>query len=233
MTTVPPVSTDTVRKHAFRDLCQASAVRSMCLFLPAWNLNFPHAWAFLAVMLTGEVTTRLYLLRRDPEVAERRRNVGAAGESRKYQQRAQASIQALFLGMLALSALDWRNEWSQVPLVASAVGLVMVAGGLFVVFLAVRANSFASVSVTLHTDHRVISTGPYGMVRHPMYSGLILTMFGTPLALGSWWALLTVAAMVVILTGRMADEERFLAESLTGYREYTQRVCHRIVPLLW
>lgn len=222
-----------MRKHAFQDLVHTSVVRSACLFLPAWSMKFPHAWAFLGVMVAGEVTTRLYLLRRDPEVAERRRNLGALGESRAYQHRVQAALQALFLGMLALSALDWRNDWSHVPMPVSAVGLVMVAGGLFVVFLAVRANSFASSSVTLHTDHRVISAGPYGVVRHPMYSGLILTIFGTPLALGSWWGLSVVAAIVLLLAGRMVDEEKFLAESLTGYRDYTQRVRCRVVPHVW
>jgi protein-S-isoprenylcysteine O-methyltransferase Ste14 len=115
----------------------------------------------------------------------------------------------------------------------SSVGFVLVGGGLFVVFLASRANSYASQLVTLHDGHQVISSGPYGLVRHPMYSGVILFTIGTPLALGSWWGMVVVAVTAAVLAGRLLDEERFLATSLAGYREYTQRVRHRLVPLVW
>ncbi len=226
--------TDTlVRQHAFKDLIQTTIVRSVFLFLPAWTLNFPHAWAFLAVTFVGDLTTKLYLVRNDPDMIQRRRNVKLADEARGYQKFAQASIQLLFLGTLAVSALDHRNDWSSVPDAVSGVGLALVAVGLYIVFLAQRANTFASTNVALHEGHQVISTGPYGRVRHPMYSGLITLMLGAPLALGSWWGLACAAGFIVLLAGRMADEEKFLATSLAGYREYTQRVRHRVVPLVW
>ncbi|MGQ0846421.1 MAG: methyltransferase [Sporichthyaceae bacterium] len=227
------MSQPTVRQHAIADLFKTSLGRAAVLFLTAWTLDFPHAWAFLAVSFAADAATRLYLLRRDPDLLARRRLDESGAEVRGYQRFAQVGVNVVFLAMLATCALDRRNEWSAVPTAVSVVGLALVAAGLFVVFLALRANTFASVRVVLHEDQRVVSTGPYGHVRHPLYSGLILWILGTPLALGSWWGLAFVAAVAAIIAGRMVDEEKFLAKSLAGYREYTEQVRHRVVPLVW
>ena len=222
-----------VRRHAFLVPIKTTLVRAGLLFLPAWTLDFPHAWAYIAVAFCAELATRLYLLRHDPDMIERRRPVKSSEEARGYQRFAQAAVQLTVLSMLVVCALDHRNGWSSMSTAMSAAGLVIVAAGLYVVFLAMRANTFASTVVTLHEGHEVISTGPYGHVRHPMYSGLILFMGGTALALGSWWGLGGVVLFTLVIAGRMVDEEKFLANSLAGYREYTERVRHRVVPLVW
>jgi protein-S-isoprenylcysteine O-methyltransferase Ste14 len=227
------VSDKTKRDSAYGDLFSNAFGRATFLFLPAWTLNFPHAWAYLVLTFTCDVATRVYLVRHDPIAAERRRQNRATNEERPAQRQAHAALQLLFMGVLLTCALDHRNGWSEVPMALSSVGFVLVGGGLFVVFLASRANSYASQLVTLHDGHQVISSGPYGLVRHPMYSGVILFTIGTPLALGSWWGMVVVAVTAAVLAGRLLDEERFLATSLAGYREYTQRVRHRLVPLVW
>lgn len=221
------------RESAYADLVRSAVGRALFLFLPAWTLDYPHAWALLALTVTCEVATRVYLVRHDPVAAERRRQNFAKNEERPAQKQAHGALQLLFLGVLATCAVDYRNGWSEVPMALSAVGFALVGAGLFVVFLASRANSYASQLVTLHDGHKVISTGPYGLVRHPMYSGLILFLVGIPLALGSWWGLAVVALTAAVLAARLLDEERFLATSLAGYREYTERVRHRLVPLVW
>lgn len=227
------MTTTAVRQHAFQDLIQTTLVRALFLFLPAWTLDFAWAWAFVAVTFFGELGARLYLLRHDPDMIERRRNVKITEEARGAQQFAQAAVRLVFLGMLVVCALDHRNDWTSVPTALAAVGLGIVIVGNWVVFLAMRENTFASAVVTLHEGHKVITTGPYARVRHPMYSGLILLMLGTPLALGSLWGLGGAVLFMLLIQGRMADEEKFLSESLAGYREYLQRTRNRVIPAVW
>lgn len=219
--------------RAVAEPVRSFVLRAACLVVPAATFRFPQAWAYLAVALIAESGTRLYLVRRDPTVAVRRQHADANAETRSAQRSARGWMNLLSIVVLVLCGLDHRYGWSETPAAVNALGLVLVGVGLFVVFLAVRANSFASVLVTLHDEQAVVSSGPYGLVRHPMYSGIALFMIGTPLALGSWWGLIVGACLASTLAARLIDEERFLADSLAGYREYTEQVRHRLVPLVW
>jgi len=135
-----------------------------------------------------------------------------------------------FIALLVVPALDHRMQWSHVPVFVIVVGDFLVALWWLVVFVVFRENSFASATIEVAEGQTVISTGPYAIVRHPMYAGGLLLVVGMPLALGSYWGLLPIGAMMPVLLWRLFDEERFLARKLPGYTEYCARVRWRLIP---
>jgi protein-S-isoprenylcysteine O-methyltransferase Ste14 len=139
----------------------------------------------------------------------------------------------VFAGTIALAALDHRFSWSHVPAAATIAGFGLLCGCYLVIFLALRANTFAAVNIDVEPGQQIISTGPYAVVRHPYYAGLMLWILATPLALGCWWGLLLLVPMALILALRIRYEERFLTQNLSGYAEYCQRVRYRLVPSAW
>jgi protein-S-isoprenylcysteine O-methyltransferase Ste14 len=137
------------------------------------------------------------------------------------------------IGLLVFCALDHRFAWSPVPGYVSLIGDALVALGLFINLVVFRENSYGGSTIETVENQRVISTGPYSLVRHPMYVGVLVMMTGVPLALGSWWGLAVLALVVPVLIWRIFDEERLLAKELPGYQEYEQKVRYRLVPYLW
>ncbi len=135
-----------------------------------------------------------------------------------------------FGALLVVPALDHRYGWSTMSAGVAILGDVMILAGYAIIFLVFKENSFASARIEVAADQRVISTGPYALVRHPMYAGALLYLVGMPLALGSWWGLIAFAAFTLVLTWRLLDEERFLARSLPGYADYCAKVRWRLVP---
>ena len=154
-------------------------------------------------------------------------------EKQPLQQHIQAVAAITFIGFLVVPALDHRLAWSNVPLGIEIAGDALVALGFFSVYLVFKENSFSAATIEVATGQKVISTGPYAIVRHPMYAGALVMLFGTPLALGSWWGLLLLIPMTLVLVLRLLDEERFLAKNLPGYTEYCQSVRYRLVPYIW
>ena len=138
-----------------------------------------------------------------------------------------------FIALLVVPGFDRRFGWSDVPLAAVVAGDALVAVGFWLIFLVYRENAFASATIELAENQKVVSTGPYAIVRHPMYASASLYLVGTPLALGSYWGLVPIVMMIPFLIWRLFDEERFLAKNLPGYAEYQKRVRHRFVPFLW
>jgi protein-S-isoprenylcysteine O-methyltransferase Ste14 len=138
-----------------------------------------------------------------------------------------------FIGLIVVPALDFRFEWSAVPLWLVAAGDMLVAAGYSIIFLVYKENTFTSATIEVAEDQKVISTGPYAIVRHPMYAGALLYLLGTPLALGSWWGFAPLAATLPFLIWRVVDEEAFLAKNLTGYSAYRREVHYRLVPGMW
>jgi protein-S-isoprenylcysteine O-methyltransferase Ste14 len=120
-----------------------------------------------------------------------------------------------------------------VPLTVVAAGEVLVALGFLVSYRVFKENSFSAATIAVAPDQRLVSTRPYAIVRHPMYAGALIMLFGTPLALGSWWALLMFIPMALTILWRARDEERFLIANLPGYEEYCQIVRYRLVPPVW
>ena len=138
-----------------------------------------------------------------------------------------------FVGLIVLPALDHRFVWSHMPLSPVLAGDALVALGWLAFYLVFRENSFTSATIEVAPDQKVISTGPYALVRHPMYAGTVVMLLGTPIALGSWWGLPAIVAMIPALIWRVLDEEKFLARNLPGYLEYQKAVRYRLIPLVW
>jgi protein-S-isoprenylcysteine O-methyltransferase Ste14 len=158
---------------------------------------------------------------------------GPAAEARPLQK---IIITFAFLSMgamIVVSALDFRFGWSSVPAAVCVVGDVLVAVGLLITMITTIQNGYAAANITVESDQKVVSTGVYSVVRHPMYFGNVVMMIGIPLALGSYWGLLFVIPGLVVLATRILDEEKVLALQLTGYRDYAQRVHYRLVPYVW
>ena len=138
-----------------------------------------------------------------------------------------------FIGLIVFPALDHRFAWSHMPSYMAPVGDVLVVLGWLAIFFVFKENTFTSATIELAPDQKVISTGPYALVRHPMYAGALVMLLGIPIALGSWWGILVVVAMMPALLWRLFDEEKFLARNLAGYVEYQIKVRYRLIPLVW
>ena len=135
--------------------------------------------------------------------------------------------------MLIIPAFDRRLAWSRVPLYIEVIGDVLLAIGFFIVFLVYRENTFASATIELAPGQKVISTGLYALVRHPMYMGALFLFIGIPLSLGSWWGLFVFFLIMPALIWRIFNEEKFLTRNLPGYLEYQKKVRCRLIPLVW
>ena len=222
-----------LNKKAIGGLLLLIVSLAMALFIPARTLDYWQAWVFLALFFVPVLAITVYLMKNDPDLLERRIRSGPRAEKQLSQKVTLFTIRLAFGAMIVVSALDHRFAWSRVPLYMVAAGDVLVAIGLLVGFCVFKANTFASATIEVADGQRVISTGPYSLVRHPMYVGILIMVMGVPLALGSWWGLLAVVPIKLALVWRLIDEERFLAKSLPGYAEYRTRVRYRLMPFIW
>jgi protein-S-isoprenylcysteine O-methyltransferase Ste14 len=134
---------------------------------------------------------------------------------------------------IVVSAFDHRFGWSSVPAEISLIGDVLVVIGVGISFLVIIQNNYAAANITVEADQKVVSTGLYGLVRHPMYVGMLIFLAGTPLALGSYWGLVVLILSVIVFAFRILDEEKMLEEELNGYIDYTREVQYRLVPHVW
>ena len=169
----------------------------------------------------------------DPALLERRMKGGPTAEQRPAQKLIMLGASVGFIGLLFVPALDVRFGWSSVPAGVVLLGDALVIAGFYFISIVYRENTFTSATIEVAKDQKVITTGPYAIVRHPMYAGGLLYLLGTPLALGSYWGLVVFGAILLLLLWRLFDEERFLSTNLPGYAEYRQRVRHRLVPFVW
>ncbi|HWF78863.1 MAG TPA: isoprenylcysteine carboxylmethyltransferase family protein [Caulobacteraceae bacterium] len=209
------------------------AVMAAVLFGAAGTLDYPRGWTVLAVFFGCAGVITVWLWFRDKALLERRVKAGPGSEPDPMQNVVQALAGLVFLWIIAVPGFDRRFGWSHVPLAVSLAGDVMVAVGFLVVFLTFRENSFTAGTIEVAEGQHVIDTGPYAVVRHPMYAGALVLLVGLPLGLGSWWGLGPAAAMVPVLVWRLTREETFLAANLAGYGDYRARVRYRLAPILW
>jgi protein-S-isoprenylcysteine O-methyltransferase Ste14 len=219
--------------RAFLAIIILTAVMGLLVFIPAGTIHYWEGWAYLSIFTGASVFTTLYLMITDRALLERRMKGGPAAEKRPAQKLIMLVVSIGFLALLVVPGLDRRFGWSRVPIVVVVLGHLMVATGFFLIALVYRENTFTSATIEIAVNQKVISTGPYAIVRHPMYASASLYLFGTPLALGSYWDLLPVAAMIPFLIWRIFDEERLLATELPGYIEYEKRVRYRLLPYVW
>jgi protein-S-isoprenylcysteine O-methyltransferase Ste14 len=181
----------------------------------------------------ASIAITLYLARRDPALLARRMRGGPWAEKERTQKVIMSIASAGFIALLVLPGLDHRFGWSRVPAAAAIVGDLLMLLGWLGIFRVFRENSFTSSTIELAADQRVISTGPYAIVRHPMYAAALLMLLGIPISLGSWWGVLVVLALLPALIWRLLDEERFLSRNLPGYIAYQGRVRYRLLPRVW
>ena len=209
------------------------AVFGLLLFWPAGTFDYWQAWAFIAVFSICTLVPSIYLLVSNPAALERRMHAGPAAETRLTQKIVITVAFMLLPAVMVFSALDHRFGWSPAPTAVSVVGLVLVGIGLAMTQMVVIQNSFAAANITVEDTQPVVSTGLYGVVRHPMYVGVVIMMAGVPLALGSYWGLLVLIPGLIGIVVRIFDEEKMLRTELAGYDEYAQKVHYRLVPYVW
>jgi protein-S-isoprenylcysteine O-methyltransferase Ste14 len=208
---------------------------AVVLFLPAGSLRFWQGWAFLAIVCAGTVFPMFYLLRRDPRLLERRMLSKEKSSGQKF---FKILFIPLWLGTLAVPGLDYRFGWSDrslgaVPLWLTLLAQALVLGGYWVMFQVLKFNTFASSVIQVEAGQKVISDGPYRIVRHPMYSAILLMVLFTPFALGSYVALPLAVLLIPVLVYRLVNEEKMLRQELAGYAEYCRRTRFRLVPFVY
>jgi protein-S-isoprenylcysteine O-methyltransferase Ste14 len=205
----------------------------VALFWPAGTFDYWQAWVFIAVFAVLGTAYSVYLGIKNPDALRRRMRTGPVAETRPVQKLVHAGVYVLFTVLLVVSALDHRFGWSKVPAAVSILGDVLVILGLGITMVVVTQNSYAAATITVEKDQKVVTTGLYALVRHPMYFGALIMFVGIPLALDSYWGLLVLIPVPIGLAFRISDEERALTDELAGYREYTQKVHYRLVPHVW
>lgn len=217
-------------QRAIRLWVASALVMGAVFFLPAGTLAYWQAWVYMGVLLIPMLFVVRRLLRTSPRLLERRMQM----REREVTQKRLISFSALFfLAAFLLPGFDRRWGWSSVPLPVVLAADVVVLLGYGLTIRVLLENEFASRTVEVMQGQRVISTGPYGYVRHPMYLAVLLMVLASPIALGSWWALLLALSIIPILVVRILDEEKVLERDLPGYRDYVQKTKYRLLPGVW
>jgi len=220
-------------RKAFVALAIMFALMASAIFGAAGTVHYWQAWLFLAAYFVPSIAITLYLAKEDPALLARRMRGGPFAEKEPVQKIIMSIVSLGFVGLIVLPAIGHRVGWPQLPPAAVLIGDLLILAGWLGVFLVFRENSFSAATIQLSDDQRIISTGPYAWVRHPMYAGGLLMLFGVPLALGSGWTVLLMVVLLPALIWRLKDEEEFLARNLPEYREYQRNVQYRLVPSIW
>lgn len=203
------------------------------LFWPAGTFDYWQAWVFIAVFIVSAMGPTVHLAVRYPDAFQRRLRSGPMAETRMVQKLINIGILVAVVAVSVVSALDHRFGWSTVPTPVVVGGDVLVAAGIALAYLVIAQNNYAAATITVEADQELVSTGLYGVVRHPMYVGALIMTAGTPLALGSYWGLIVVVPSVLVFVARILDEEKAMRDELAGYGDYMQQVHYRLVPGVW
>jgi len=204
------------------------------IFIPAGTVDYWQGWAFAGTLLVSSLLVTVYMAINDRELLESRLSMGPTAETTASQRMITAIGFAVFVAAIVIMALDHRFGWSpRVPAYLSLFGDALAVLGIVIYFFVVKENRYAAATIAVVEGQRVVSTGPYAIVRHPMYSGAILVFLGAPLALGSWWGLIFTPLFIGGFAWRLLDEERFLRANLDGYDEYMGAVRYRLAPYIW
>jgi protein-S-isoprenylcysteine O-methyltransferase Ste14 len=203
---------------------------SLLLFVPAGTIKFPNAWMFIGVLFIPMIIVVIYLLIRNPELLSKRMNTN---EREKTQKKVVLLTSVVFLSSFVISGLDYRYRWSAVPLFLEILSAFIILIGYLLFFMVMRQNTYASRVVEIQEKQKVIDTGFYGIVRHPMYLAAVLMFMFMPLALGSFFALIPLLIFPFQMGIRMKNEEEILEKGLDGYIQYKEKVKYKIIPFLW
>jgi protein-S-isoprenylcysteine O-methyltransferase Ste14 len=210
-------------------LITSSALIALALFLSAGTIQYWQAWVYLGVGALSGVPLTLYIVN-DPILLENRSRAGPAAEQRLTQKIIVSIIGLPGVATFVVPGFDHRFGWSSVPPWLSIAGNLLILLSMWMVYRVFKENSFGSATIEIGKDQRVISTGPYAIVRNPMYSSAAVYFIAMSLALGSYWALIPAILTILGLVWRLFDEEKFLAENLPGYSKYSAKVRWHLIP---
>ena len=219
-----------LRKKILIRFLAAPIVLGLFLFVPAGTFDYWQAWVYCAVLFIPMFFLIAYFLTKDPKVLERRIKM----KEKENRQKSLVMLSGIvFFISILLPGLDRRFGWSAVPFEIAIAADVVIFLGYLLFFLVLRENHYASRVIEIQTGQKVISTGPYSIVRHPMYVAVLLIWLFTPVALGSYWALVPFLSLPLVLFFRILNEEDVLKREFPGYAEYCQRTKYRLVPFVW
>jgi len=205
-------------------------IMGLLFFLPAGTLKYWEGWVYMAVIAVPMIFFGVYMFKHNPKFLERRMRV----KEKREKQKLIVKLGILpFLLAFILPGFDRRFGWSDISIPVTIAGLAMVLLGYLVTLYVFKTNSYASRVVEVEDEQKVITIGPYALVRHPMYSSTIIFYLFTPLALGSYWTVIPTLFIIPVLIVRIIDEEKELLDNLEGYREYMQKVKYRLIPGVW
>jgi protein-S-isoprenylcysteine O-methyltransferase Ste14 len=224
---------DDLAKRALAGFARFQIALALMIFLPAWTPRYWQGWLYWLLFGASCVIITLYFLRHDRALIERRMQAGPTAETEPRQKLILTFASVALIAMYVIAPLDHRFGWSSVPVWLVLIADAIVALGFYGFFLTFRQNAFAAATVKVESEQRVISTGLYAVVRHPMYAFAVPLFFATPLALGSWWGLVPAALLLAMVVWRLLDEEQYLARNLPGYTDYQNRVRTRLIPGVW
>jgi protein-S-isoprenylcysteine O-methyltransferase Ste14 len=219
-----------LKKQVILRFIMAPIIMGLMLFLPAGSLYYWQAWIYCAVLFIPVFFVVLYFFKYDPELLERRMRMWEKEEKQKTIQI--VGIIIFFSGFI-MCGLDYRYHWSNVPVYLVIAANAIIFSGYIFVFLVLRENSYASRIIEVEKGQKVITTGPYAIVRHPMYLGVLVMYLFTPLALGSYWAIIFFLPLLPLLVSRLLNEEKKLLRELPGYKEYCQKTKYRLIPFIY
>jgi protein-S-isoprenylcysteine O-methyltransferase Ste14 len=208
-------------------------VMGAMIFIAAGTLDYWQAWLFLACYFAASLVVSLWLMRHDPALLQRRMRGGPFAEGERSQKVIMSITSLAFVALLVIPGLDRRYGWSDAPDWVAILGDVLLLTGWLGILAVFRANTYAAATIQVAAGQTVISTGPYAVVRHPMYTAALVMFLGIPIALASWWGALVILVALPALAWRLLDEERVLLRDLNGYGDYRRKVRWRLIPLIW
>ncbi len=220
-------------QKALAGLVLLIAATMALLFIPAGTFHYWQAWTFLVFYFIPSVAITVYLMVQDPKLLARRMRGGPRAEKETAQKIIMSVMSVGFIALIVVPALDHRFGWSQMSPEATLAGDGLMAIGWIAIFFVFRENRFCFSTIEVVDGQKVISTGPYAWVRHLMYAGALVMLLGMPIALGSWWGVLVLVAILPALIWRLFDEEKFLSGNLPGYVAYRETVRYRLIPGAW
>ena len=205
-------------------------IMGLLFFLPAGTLRYWEAWVYMAILVTPMIIFLFYIIKHDPDLLERRMRT----KEKETEQKTITKIGSfIFILIYLIPGFDQRYGWSSVPVEIIIIADIIVLGGYLLFVRVLLENSYASRIVEVERQQKVITTGPYKIVRHPMYSAVLLMYSFGPLALGSYWAMIGSVLLILILIARINNEEKVLSRELEGYQNYLDKTKYRLVPGIW